>query len=140
MTRPRGFTLVEVVVVLTLLAIVAAVAVPIFRDSDIQKAWYHEQLKAAFRYAQRQAVAQRKTIHVDVQATQVRLCYNAPPGCIPLLTNTADGLDYVLPAPTGVTLSPQSFFFNGLGQPSGLVSLNVAGQTITVNAETGYVQ
>jgi hypothetical protein len=31
------------------------------------------------------------------------------------------------------------FSFNGLGQPSQGVVLNIAGNLVTVNAETGYV-
>jgi hypothetical protein len=45
-------------------------------------------------------------------------------------------------APDGVTLgaAPASFSFNGLGQPSAAAAISVGARTITVNAETGYVQ
>ena len=36
--------------------------------------------------------------------------------------------------------APFSFSFNALGQPSAGVTLTVAGRTITVTAETGYVK
>jgi hypothetical protein len=41
-----------------------------------------------------------------------------------------------------VTLSaaPNPFSFNGLGQPSAAATVSVNGKTVTVNAETGYVQ
>src|SRR3954470_5252603 len=99
MIRRRGFTLIELVVVMTISAILAAIAIPLITDSQSKKTWYQEQVKSAVRYAQRQAVAQRRNIYVDVQAGQVQLCYAVPPGCS-ALTNLSDGQPYALPAPT----------------------------------------
>jgi hypothetical protein len=58
------------------------------------------------------------------------------------LAHMATGAAYQLIAPSGVNITPApaQFSFNGLGQPSGAVSLNTGGGTITVQAETGYVQ
>ncbi len=49
---------------------------------------------------------------------------------------------FVLAAPSGVplALAPNPLRFNGLGQPSAAATVSVAGQTVVVNAETGYVQ
>jgi MSHA pilin protein MshC len=145
----KGFSAVELVVVLVIAAILAALALPRFTDSESKATWFREEMKAAIRYAQRQAVAQKRCVFVDVTATQVKLlygdatCSGIGPSLKFLATAAAGkspGDAYILDAPTGVTLSPTgNFFFNGLGQPSGAVSLNVGGKTIAVTAETGYV-
>jgi hypothetical protein len=58
------------------------------------------------------------------------------------VTDLAKNQAFVLTAPTGVTLSaaPNPFSFNGLGQPSAAAIVSVNGKTVTVNAESGYVQ
>lgn len=145
----RGFSLIELVVVILLTAILAAVAIPRLTDAESKATWFHEQVKGGLRYAQRQAVAQRRCVFVQVAATDVKLFYGDS-GCAitatPLIflstaaEGTAPGDPFALTAPSGVTLSPvTTFSFNGLGQPSAGVSLSVAGMSITVAAETGYV-
>ena len=138
MRRAAGFSLLELVVVIVIVAILAALAIPRFTDSETRASWYQEQVKAGIRYAQRQAVAQRRAVFVEVQASQVRLCYDA--GCGTALTQLADGAPYVLQAPAGVTLAPVGIFsFDALGQTAGY-GVSVGGHAITVNAGTGYVQ
>ena len=138
-----GFSLIELVVVILIAGILAALALPNFNQPQIDATWFHEQAKAAVRYAQREAVAQRRCVFVSVSATQLQLFYgdaNCAVTATPLTQITTGGA-YVLTAPTGVTLAPapSSFSFNGLGQSAG-AALTVAGKTITVTAETGYVR
>ena len=140
----QGFTLAELVIVIVVAAILAAIAIPQFNLREIDAAWFHEQVRSGVRYAQRTAVAQRRCVFVSVTPTQLSLIYGDPSCAITatavrdLATNQA----FVLTAPTGVTLgaAPNPFSFNGLGQPSAAASVSVDGKTVTVNAETGYVQ
>ena len=139
----RGYTLAELVIVIVIAAILAAVAIPQFNPTAIDAAWYHEQVRSAVRYAQRTAVAQRRCIFVSVTATQVQL-FDGGTNCVmtaTLVTQLA-GQAVVLNAPTGVVLSPapNAFWFNGLGQPSSATGITVGSRSIVVNAETGYVQ
>jgi MSHA pilin protein MshC len=140
----RGYSLAELVIVIVIAAILAAIAIPQFNQSAIDATWYHEQVRAGVRYAQRTAVAQRRCIFVSVTAPQVAL-FDGGTNCVITATpvvQLATGQAVVLVAPAGVVLSPapNNFWFNGLGQPSGATGITVGSRSIVVNAETGYVQ
>lgn len=130
----KGFSALELVITLVIAAILAALAIPYFSQSETDAAWFSDQVKAALRYAQRQAVANRRLVYVFVTPTQVRLCYDNP--CTNELAHQR------LNTPTGVAIgTTTTFSFNGLGKPSFGSTLNfaVGGRVITVHAETGYV-
>ena len=139
----RGYSLAELVIVIVIAAILAAIAIPQFNQREIDATWYHEQVRSAVRYAQRTAVAQRRCIFVSVTATQVRLL-DGGTNCVMTATAVTEltGGAVQLDAPAGVVLSPapNNFWFNGLGQPSGATGITVGSRSIVVNAETGYVQ
>jgi hypothetical protein len=42
-------------------------------------------------------------------------------------------------APEGITLPDTTITFEGLGAPDNALELNIAGYTVKVEAETGYV-
>ena len=144
----HGFSLIELVVTILIAGILAALAFPNFNQPQIDATWFHEQVKAAVRYAQREAVAQRRCVFVSVTtATKLELFYGNPGCTAPIatpLTQITTGGPYTLEARagSGVTLSASvsPFSFNGLGQPSAGVTITVGGKSITVTAETGYVK
>lgn len=142
--RARGFTLAELIVVIVIAAILAAIAIPQFNQPAIDAAWFHEQARSTVRYAQRTAIAQRRCVFVSVAPPQLSLYYGNA-SCAITGTPVADlasGQPVVVTAPNGAALSaaPNPFRFNGLGQPSSAATVTVGSRTITVNAETGYVQ
>jgi len=144
----RGYTLIELIVSIAIMAILAAIAVPLFNQPQVDSTWFREEVKSAVRFAQRQAVAQRRQVFVAVGTSTIALCYDA--GCLAKVdqitpgTAYAPGTAYTLVAPAGMTLTatPFSFSFNGLGQPSPIagITFNVGSQAVIVTAETGYVQ
>jgi MSHA pilin protein MshC len=134
MKPSTGFSLLELVVTLVIAGILAALSIPYFTDSESKTTWFHEQVKAAVRYAQRQAVAQHRLVYVCISAAQVKVGYDG--ACLSDITS------YRLTVPAGVPLGPSgSFSFDALGRPSSgtNITLNVGGKTVTVWAETGYV-
>lgn len=141
-----GYTLIELVTVIAIAAILAALTIPLFDQTQIDSSWFREQVKAAIRYAQRQAVAQRRCVFVSVSASQVALHYGDANCAITgtPLTNIATGAAYVVQAPAGVTASASvsPFSFNALGQPGPIGGVTVAagGGSIVIVGETGYVQ
>jgi MSHA pilin protein MshC len=142
--RARGFSLTELVIVLVIGAILAAIAIPMFNQPQIDAAWYYEQVRSALRHAQRTAVAQRRPVFVVLEAAPVRLslCYDAGCGAGTRLTQPGSTTTFEIAAPSGLALamSVSPLSFNGLGQPSSGATVTVGARTVTVNAETGYVQ
>lgn len=135
MRRGKGFSLTELVLVLVIAGILAAIVVPQFNQPEIDASWYAEQVKAALRYAQRQAVAQRRNVYVVVSANAVQLCYD--PACASPVGDFATGAPFAKAAPGGVSLTPQTFWFDALGRPSAGAPFAVG--TVTVEAQSGYV-
>jgi len=142
--KSAGFTLVELVVIIALLGILAAVAAPrFFQTSTFQSRGFYDKSVAVVRLAQKTAVAWRRNVFVCVTATTVGA--GEASGCATKLTYPSGGQASET-APSGVTLNVVEFSFDGLGRPSTAATItftsSIAGdpaRQITVAAETGYV-
>ena len=146
--RARGFTIMELVAVILIVGLLGAVLGPRFigRDAFASRGFYDE-AQSVVRYAQKTAVAWRKTVYVCVTATVVSA--GTVSGCGTLLVHPATGAALTTTAPSGVTLAPTvNFGFDGAGRPSPNVQVTIAltstiaddpARNIVVEAETGYV-
>jgi MSHA pilin protein MshC len=145
--RGRGFTMVEVVVVIVIVGLMAAVLVPRFvgRDAFASRGFYDE-AQSVVRYAHKTAIAWRRSVFVCITATTVSA--GSVAGCGTLLVNPISGAALTATAPSGVTLTPVSFGFDGAGRPNPNAQVTIAfmsgiagdpARQIVVEAETGYV-
>lgn len=153
----RGFTLVELIMVLIILGVLATFAAPrLFDKQDFFSRGFHDESLAYLRYAQKTAIAQRRTVCVSFAGSNsLTLTIAANPSTVDCTTaGTLTGPKGVTPvvlaanAGEAYTAPPTSFNFNGLGQPitsSGAamgtqtIQVNGAGRSITIEAATGYV-
>ncbi len=150
----RGFTLIELIMVIVLLGVLAVFAAPrIFNSSDFNARGFHDETLALLRYAQKTAIAQRRTVCVAFTTNSAALniaSAAANTTCNTALRGPKGDNPGTVTAKSGVTYSstPASFNFDGLGQPVNASGAPVATQTIqvsnaaksiTVETATGYV-
>lgn len=147
--RPAGFTLVELVMAIVIAGILAAVVAPRFFDANLFRArGFADQVQATLRYAQKEAVAQRRNVCVAMTASSISLTIaNAAGAASPCAANLvlpAGTNSISAPAGSGITLAYNAagFTFDALGRNTGpaiTISVSGASNSIVVEAETGYV-
>lgn len=152
MDNIRGFTIVELIAVITIVGILAAVGAPRFIGSDAFEArGAYGTLVSALRLAQNTAIAQRSLVYTKLNTSTrvITLCYDA--ACITGVIDPATKAAYSKTLPSSVTLTASSspIIFNGLGQETSNTTVTITLQnnvvateparTITIEPQTGYV-
>jgi MSHA pilin protein MshC len=157
-----GFTLIELITVMIVLGVMAAVALPRFNQSSFDAAGYRDKVRATLEFARKSAVAQRRFVCVALAGDGLTLTIDSVtpetagagvcplPRLLPLpATDPACGGPVnAICAPPSVTLTapgPATLTFDALGRPSAATLYTVTdirtAQTlsVTVTTETGYV-
>ncbi len=151
-----GFTLVELVVVIIVVAILAAIAIPRLNTHTFDTVGYYQEVLSSVRYAQKEAVAKRRVVCVTLGASSVTIRFANAAGssvCNTDLVSPRGVSPFTVTAASGVALSSApatgSFFFDALGRPFDVAgtsspqrTISITGdgtQSFVVETETGYV-
>lgn len=141
----RGFTLVELVVVLIVMGVLASLALPRLMDRRaLQERGFLDQLRALVSYGRKVALAQRREVCVLLAPASVRVVYANGAACNPAAPVATPGSSepFTVPVPNGVALGGAAQVrFNVAGQPAPNVDhlISVGGNSLTVSRETGIV-
>ena len=144
-TFQPGFTLIELVVVLVLLGILAAYVAPKFDSGESTTLSQAELLAQNIRHAQAIAVAQHKTLTVDVAGGS----YSVKEGAA-IINDPRSGSAFSVSLEEGVTSSTGSVDFDYMGRPlsggsfissatSFTLASGAASSTVSVTPVTGFV-
>jgi MSHA pilin protein MshC len=149
---PAGFTLVELAIVITIMAILASVAAPrFFSQSTFAERGYADELAHALRASQKVAVASGCPVRLTISAGGYSAAQQQSSGNAcdpndstwPQSVALADGTRLQGSAPSGVTASPSgSFTFDAQGRltSSPGPTLSIGSHTLTLETATGFVQ
>ncbi len=151
----RGFTLVELIMVIVILGVLAVYAAPrMFNSNDFYARGFHDETLGLLRYAQKAAIAQRRTVCVAFTSTSATLTMASAAStynCATAAALTGPNGSPTITARSGVTYNtttpPVDFNFDGLGRPINSSGAAMATQNIkidnaadvVVEASTGYV-
>ena len=153
MRRELGFTIIELVTVMVIVSIIAAIAAPRFIGVDAFEArGSYGTLISALRYAQKTAIAQRRNVYASVNTSTRTICLGFTSNCSSAVIDPATQAAYSKTLSNNVTITASTtpIGFDGLGRPlpNAIATFTIqntvvpgeSARTITVEAETGYVR
>lgn len=141
MKEQKGFTMIELIIVIALLAILSVVGMSRFANTGVftQRA-IADQVALLLKTAQKVAITQRRSIYIVQSSTEIRACYTNTNPCPDNQSVSAQTIPLSV-KPRNITVSlPAALVFNSQGVVSnGNLSVIVGTKTLTIEATTGYV-
>lgn len=147
--KSRGFTMMELILVMVIAGILAAVAVPrLVGRSTFDARGFTDELASSVRFAQKLSIAQRRDVFVQFTANDATLCYVAAAPCAAADQAPGPGGEkpYAVTAPNGLTIGiTAALRFDASGRTPDLaaqlvIPVNGVGTyQVLVERETGYV-
>ena len=142
--------MIELIVIMMIIGILSAVGIPsFFNRGNFDSRGFFDQTLSILRYAQKSAIAERRTVCVVFTSTTVTLTIAAAAGspvCGPNLASPDGTSPFVVTAKPGVSFvvvptAPVNFQFNSLGQASigQTIQVTNASGNIVIEQDTGYV-
>jgi MSHA pilin protein MshC len=156
MRKSAGFTLVELVMVISIAAILAVFAGSRLGGSYANTAKYYQQLMAQITYARKTAIAQRLPVCVHIAVGQSSVYYaggggtTCPASSGVMSPSGQAPFNVTAPSGTSVTAGTGNIMFDATGRyltsagatPGGALTVTVSGEgtyNLTIERETGYV-
>jgi MSHA pilin protein MshC len=151
--RDAGYTIVELVIVMVLLGILAANALPrFFTASRFEVMGFADASAAALRHAQKLARSSGCDTLFRIDAGGYGLFQRATSchdGALTRAVNRTGGVTWQAASPSGVVITSLSVFFDADGRPldaatsnplAAVTQFTVGDRTIAIQPETGFVQ
>ncbi len=139
-THQTGFTLLEIVLVITLIGILAVTIVP-----KVETRWFEQrsefhQILTALRYAHQIAIASECQIRVQVNGKMLSLYYNGIPTRCGSEAVTNPIMNGAVKVQVNANIHGKGWIYNEQGHPiSGQQNLTIGDNNLRVEAGTGFV-
>lgn len=136
----RGFSLIELIVVIVLIGILSIFALPRLNLTLFKQTGFFQQALAAIRHGQKLAVASGCDVDVAINPTACTLTWSGTPAGCPstAIDNTATGAANFCQGGTAAGSPSASITFDSVGRPDAQKTIVFGSRTIRVEAETGY--
>jgi MSHA pilin protein MshC len=149
--QSKGFTLIELALIIVILGILASSALPKFFElSGYQQSGFFDDTLNAIRYAQKLAVATGCNVQFSTASNQYTLKRPGASDRSLCSSSTASDFTQVVSRPgsgessyqgsqSGVSISNTTLYFNAQGTASTNATITLANRQITVVRNTGFV-